>query len=90
MFLGCLNDEFEGIRSQILNAESIPSIDKVYSQAEAEKRGKISCQIRLEIIIMKLRMTTSLPWWVVHTVDYARLSLGSPSWQEVNKGKRGG
>lgn len=35
-FLGHLND-FENIRSQILNSKSLLSIDEVYVQCEAEK-----------------------------------------------------
>ncbi|KAF3782327.1 hypothetical protein EJ110_NYTH34631 [Nymphaea thermarum] len=38
VFLGGLNDDFEGIRSQILNSGDMFSIEDVYSRIEAEEQ----------------------------------------------------
>lgn len=39
-FLKALNDDFENIRSQILNFGSILSIDEVYAQCEADEQHR--------------------------------------------------
>ncbi|KAF3779606.1 hypothetical protein EJ110_NYTH33272 [Nymphaea thermarum] len=41
LFLEGLNDEFEGVRSQILNSEEVSSIEDVYSHVEAEEQRRL-------------------------------------------------
>ncbi|KAF3773009.1 hypothetical protein EJ110_NYTH54393 [Nymphaea thermarum] len=41
LFLAGLNDEFEGVRSQILNSGEVSSIDDVYSRVEAEEQRRL-------------------------------------------------
>ncbi|KAF3772174.1 Glutamate--cysteine ligase [Nymphaea thermarum] len=41
LFLAGLNDEFEGVRSQILNSGEVSSIEDVYSCIEAEKQRRL-------------------------------------------------
>ncbi|KAF3779043.1 hypothetical protein EJ110_NYTH34973 [Nymphaea thermarum] len=41
LFLGGLNEDFEGIRSQILNSNKLPSIEEVYSRVEAEEQRRL-------------------------------------------------
>ncbi|KAF3782555.1 CHROMATIN REMODELING 25 protein [Nymphaea thermarum] len=38
IFLGGLRDEFESIRSQLLNCDEIPGIEEVYARVEAEEQ----------------------------------------------------
>uniref|UniRef100_A0A5K1C0K3 Retrotransposon Copia-like N-terminal domain-containing protein n=1 Tax=Nymphaea colorata TaxID=210225 RepID=A0A5K1C0K3_9MAGN len=38
IFLGGLRDEFESIRSQILNCDEIPGIEEVYARVESEEQ----------------------------------------------------
>ncbi|KAF3795709.1 hypothetical protein EJ110_NYTH04380 [Nymphaea thermarum] len=38
LFLAGLNEDFEGIRRQILNSDRLPSIEEVYSRVEAEEQ----------------------------------------------------
>ncbi|KAF3773517.1 hypothetical protein EJ110_NYTH55187 [Nymphaea thermarum] len=38
LFLGGLRDEFEAIRSQILNGDEIPGIEEVYARVESEEQ----------------------------------------------------
>ncbi|KAF3786928.1 hypothetical protein EJ110_NYTH12847 [Nymphaea thermarum] len=40
LFLGGLRDEFESIRSQILNGEEIPGIEEVYARVESEEQRR--------------------------------------------------
>ncbi|KAF3780315.1 hypothetical protein EJ110_NYTH39529 [Nymphaea thermarum] len=42
IFLGGLRDEFESIRSQILNCDEIPGIEEVYARVESEEQR---CQV---------------------------------------------
>ncbi|KAF3771713.1 hypothetical protein EJ110_NYTH58676 [Nymphaea thermarum] len=41
LFLAGLNDEFEGVRSQILNSGEVSSIEDVYSCVEAEEQRRL-------------------------------------------------
>ncbi|KAF3772801.1 hypothetical protein EJ110_NYTH56918 [Nymphaea thermarum] len=41
LFSAGLNDDFEGIRSQILNSEELCSIEDVYSRVEAEEQRRL-------------------------------------------------
>ncbi|KAF3772203.1 hypothetical protein EJ110_NYTH58154 [Nymphaea thermarum] len=41
LFLAGLNDDFEGIRSQILNSDGLPNIEDVYSRVEAEEQRRL-------------------------------------------------
>ncbi|KAF3784918.1 hypothetical protein EJ110_NYTH29198 [Nymphaea thermarum] len=41
LFLAGLNDDFEGIRSQILNSDRLPSVEEVYSRVEAEEQRRL-------------------------------------------------
>ncbi|KAF3776618.1 hypothetical protein EJ110_NYTH46653 [Nymphaea thermarum] len=41
LFLAGLNDEFEGVRSQILNFREVSSIEDVYSCVEAEEQRRL-------------------------------------------------
>ncbi|KAF3789116.1 hypothetical protein EJ110_NYTH19272 [Nymphaea thermarum] len=41
LFLAGLNDEFEGVRSQILNSGEMPSMEDVYSCIEAEEQRRL-------------------------------------------------
>ncbi|KAF3780197.1 hypothetical protein EJ110_NYTH39817 [Nymphaea thermarum] len=41
LFLAGLNDEFEGVRSQILNSGEVSSIEDVYSSVEAEEQRRL-------------------------------------------------
>ncbi|KAF3772114.1 hypothetical protein EJ110_NYTH58722 [Nymphaea thermarum] len=41
LFLAGLNDEFEGVRSQILNSGEVSSIEDVYSVVEAEEQRRL-------------------------------------------------
>ncbi|XP_031505662.1 uncharacterized protein LOC116267863 [Nymphaea colorata] len=41
LFLAGLNDDFEGIRSQILNSNRLPNIEDVYSRVEAEEQLRL-------------------------------------------------
>ncbi|KAF3776331.1 hypothetical protein EJ110_NYTH48506 [Nymphaea thermarum] len=41
LFLAGLNDEFEGVRSQILNSGEVPSIEDVYSCVEAKEQRRL-------------------------------------------------
>ncbi|KAF3771651.1 hypothetical protein EJ110_NYTH59889 [Nymphaea thermarum] len=41
LFLAGLNEDFEGIRSQILNSDKLPSIEEVYSRVEAEEQRRL-------------------------------------------------
>ncbi|KAF3783756.1 hypothetical protein EJ110_NYTH31358, partial [Nymphaea thermarum] len=41
LFLAGLNDEFESVRSQILNSEEVSSIEDVYSCVEAEEQRRL-------------------------------------------------
>ncbi|KAF3790058.1 hypothetical protein EJ110_NYTH17277 [Nymphaea thermarum] len=45
LFLGGLRDEFESIRSQILNCDEIPGIEDVYAQVESEEQRRQVMQI---------------------------------------------
>lgn len=38
MFLGGLEDEFESVRSQILNSGNLTSIEEVYAKIEAKEQ----------------------------------------------------
>ncbi|KAF3771825.1 hypothetical protein EJ110_NYTH59323 [Nymphaea thermarum] len=40
IFLGGLRDEFESIRSQLLNCDEIPGIEEVYARVEAEEQRR--------------------------------------------------
>ncbi|KAF3786624.1 hypothetical protein EJ110_NYTH25126 [Nymphaea thermarum] len=40
LFLGGLRDEFEAIRSQILNGDEIPGIEEVYARVESEEQRR--------------------------------------------------
>ncbi|KAF3771649.1 Retrovirus-related Pol polyprotein from transposon TNT 1-94 [Nymphaea thermarum] len=40
LFLGGLRDEFESIRSQILNCDEIPGIEEVYARVESEEQRR--------------------------------------------------
>ncbi|KAF3776693.1 hypothetical protein EJ110_NYTH36132 [Nymphaea thermarum] len=40
IFLGGLRDEFESIRSQILNCDEIPGIEEVYARVESEEQRR--------------------------------------------------
>ncbi|KAF3775651.1 hypothetical protein EJ110_NYTH49941 [Nymphaea thermarum] len=40
LFLGGLRDEFESIRSQILNGDEIPGIEEVYARVESEEQRR--------------------------------------------------
>ncbi|KAF3778826.1 hypothetical protein EJ110_NYTH42861 [Nymphaea thermarum] len=40
LFLGGLRDEFEAIRSQILNGDEIPGIEEVYARVESEEQHR--------------------------------------------------
>ncbi|KAF3778166.1 hypothetical protein EJ110_NYTH44024 [Nymphaea thermarum] len=40
LFLGGLQDEFESIRSQILNGDEIPGIEEVYARVESEEQRR--------------------------------------------------
>ncbi|KAF3781809.1 hypothetical protein EJ110_NYTH35687 [Nymphaea thermarum] len=40
IFLGGLRDEFESIRSQILNCDEIPAIEEVYARVESEEHRR--------------------------------------------------
>ncbi|KAF3789766.1 hypothetical protein EJ110_NYTH14166 [Nymphaea thermarum] len=40
LFLGGLRDEFESIRSQILNGDEIPRIEEVYARVESEEQRR--------------------------------------------------
>ncbi|KAF3775652.1 hypothetical protein EJ110_NYTH49942 [Nymphaea thermarum] len=40
LFLGGLRDEFESIRSQILNGDEIPGIEEVYTRVESEEQRR--------------------------------------------------
>ncbi|KAF3787415.1 Copia protein [Nymphaea thermarum] len=40
IFLGGLRDEFESIRSQILNCDEIPGIEEVYARVESEEKRR--------------------------------------------------
>ncbi|KAF3792305.1 hypothetical protein EJ110_NYTH00441 [Nymphaea thermarum] len=40
IFLGGLRDEFESIRSQILNCDEIPAIEEVYARVESEEQRR--------------------------------------------------
>ncbi|XP_049935633.1 uncharacterized protein LOC126410390 isoform X2 [Nymphaea colorata] len=44
LFLAGLNDEFEGVRSQILNSGEVSSIEDVYSCVEAEEQRRLVTQ----------------------------------------------
>ncbi|KAF3772767.1 hypothetical protein EJ110_NYTH56999 [Nymphaea thermarum] len=41
LFLGGLQDEFEPIRSQILNGDDIPGIEEVYARVESEEQRRL-------------------------------------------------
>ncbi|KAF3774631.1 hypothetical protein EJ110_NYTH52698, partial [Nymphaea thermarum] len=41
LFLGGLRDEFEPIRSQILNGDDIPGIEEVYDRVESEEQRRL-------------------------------------------------
>ncbi|KAF3784559.1 Nitrogen regulatory P-II-like protein [Nymphaea thermarum] len=41
LFLAGLNDEFEGVRSQILNSGEVSNIEDVYSRVEAEEQRRL-------------------------------------------------
>ncbi|XP_031502234.1 uncharacterized protein LOC116265635 [Nymphaea colorata] len=41
LFLAGLNDEFEGVRSQILNSGEVPSVEDVYSCVEAKDQRRL-------------------------------------------------
>ncbi|KAF3781808.1 hypothetical protein EJ110_NYTH35686 [Nymphaea thermarum] len=41
LFLAGLNDEFEGVRSQILNSGEVSNIEDVYSSVEAEEQRRL-------------------------------------------------
>ncbi|XP_049932474.1 uncharacterized protein LOC126409868 [Nymphaea colorata] len=45
LFLGGLRDEFESIRSQILNCDEIPGIEDVYARVESEEQKRQVMQI---------------------------------------------
>ncbi|KAF3773108.1 Mediator of RNA polymerase II transcription subunit 23 [Nymphaea thermarum] len=45
LFLGGLRDEFESIRSQILNCDEIPGIEDVYARVESEEQRRQVMQI---------------------------------------------
>ncbi|KAF3775237.1 putative uridine nucleosidase 2 [Nymphaea thermarum] len=45
LFLGGLHDEFESIRSQILNCDEIPGIEDVYARVESEEQRRQVMQI---------------------------------------------
>ncbi|KAF3773236.1 hypothetical protein EJ110_NYTH55636 [Nymphaea thermarum] len=45
IFLGGLRDEFESIRSQILNCDEIPGIEDVYARVESEEQRRQVMQI---------------------------------------------
>ncbi|KAF3774102.1 hypothetical protein EJ110_NYTH53898 [Nymphaea thermarum] len=45
LFLGGLRDEFESIRSQILNCDEIPRIEDVYARVESEEQRRQVMQI---------------------------------------------
>ncbi|KAF3792615.1 hypothetical protein EJ110_NYTH11159 [Nymphaea thermarum] len=45
LFLGGLRDEFETIRSQILNCDDIPGIEDVYARVESEEQRRQVMQI---------------------------------------------
>ncbi|KAF3789206.1 hypothetical protein EJ110_NYTH09869 [Nymphaea thermarum] len=45
LFLGGLRDEFETIRSQILNCDDIPGIEDVYARVESEEQRRQIMQI---------------------------------------------
>ncbi|KAF3787128.1 hypothetical protein EJ110_NYTH23695 [Nymphaea thermarum] len=47
LFLGGLRDEFETIRSQILNCDDIPGIEDVYARVESEEQRRQIMQIDL-------------------------------------------
>ncbi|KAF3772096.1 hypothetical protein EJ110_NYTH58791 [Nymphaea thermarum] len=63
LFLGGLRDEFETIRSQILNCDDIPGIEDVYARVESEEQrrqslvfGSLSCCLsRLKVQPLLLR-----------------------------------
>ncbi|KAF3780196.1 hypothetical protein EJ110_NYTH39816 [Nymphaea thermarum] len=40
IFLGGLRDEFESVRSQLLNCDEIPGIEEVYARVEAEEQRR--------------------------------------------------
>ncbi|KAF3778631.1 hypothetical protein EJ110_NYTH43082 [Nymphaea thermarum] len=40
IFLGGLHDEFESIRSQLLNCDEVPGIEEVYARVEAEEQRR--------------------------------------------------
>ncbi|KAF3780851.1 hypothetical protein EJ110_NYTH38289 [Nymphaea thermarum] len=41
LFLAGLNNDFEGIRSQILNSDGLPSIEDVYARVEDEEQKRL-------------------------------------------------
>ncbi|KAF3771591.1 hypothetical protein EJ110_NYTH59392 [Nymphaea thermarum] len=45
LFLGGLRDEFESIRSQILNCDEVPGIEDVYARVESEEQRRQIMQI---------------------------------------------
>ncbi|KAF3781899.1 hypothetical protein EJ110_NYTH35009 [Nymphaea thermarum] len=45
LFLGGLRDEFESIRSQILNCDEVPGIEDVYARVESEEQWRQIMQI---------------------------------------------
>ncbi|XP_031502189.2 uncharacterized protein LOC116265604 [Nymphaea colorata] len=60
LFLAGLNDEFESVRSQILNSGEVSSIEDVYSRVEAEEQRRlvtsgereISCHIMRDLLLL--------------------------------------
>ncbi|KAF3773376.1 hypothetical protein EJ110_NYTH55440 [Nymphaea thermarum] len=88
LFLAGLNDEFEGVRSLILNSGEVSSIEDVYSRVEAEEQSRlllrergIPCHIMRDLLLSIVVLETK--------GNRGRSSSGKPNVSEETKSSGG-